>query len=135
MAKLIDDLKREHADIASMLERVRDSNITNAEAHRLLMSAQQAFLAHLKKEDLQLYPALKKAALDDPAVKRTAEFYIQDMEEISKEATSFFAKYSRDDSPIDIEFARAFGRLFATFSRRMRSEESSLYKVYEKLNP
>ncbi|MBJ6727845.1 hemerythrin domain-containing protein [Geomesophilobacter sediminis] len=135
MAGLIEELKQEHAFITSLLDRARDSSISSAEAHRLLMSAQDALLAHLKKEDLQLYPVLKKAALENHAIKGTVDFYMQDMEEISNDAASFFETYSRDDSPIDIEFARAFGKLFATFVRRIRSEEMTLYKIYEKLNP
>jgi len=135
MARLIDELKKDHAAIEGMLTRAKDSSISHKEAHKILLAAQASLLAHLKKEDAQLYPVLNRAAASDPSLKRTVEFYAKDMEEITGNAVEFFKKYSAADAPIDIEFARAFGKLFSTISRRQRSEENSLYKEYEKLNP
>lgn len=135
MARLIDELKKDHAAIEGMLARAKDASISHKEAHKILIAAQASLLAHLKKEDAQLYPVLNRAAASDANLKRTVEFYAKDMEEITGNAIEFFKKYSSADAPIDIEFARAFGKLFATISRRQRSEESSLYREYEKLNP
>ena len=135
MARLIDELKKDHAAIESMLARAKDPSISHKEAHKILIAAQASLLAHLKKEDAQLYPVLNRAAASDPNLKRTVDFYAKDMEEITGNAIGFFQKYSAADAPIDIEFARAFGKLFSTISRRQRSEENSLYKEYEKLNP
>lgn len=135
MARLIEELKKDHTAIENMLARAKDSSISHKEAHKILIAAQASLLAHLKKEDAQLYPVLNKAAASDANLKRTVDFYAKDMEEITGNAISFFQKYSSPDSAIDIEFAKAFGRLFATISRRQRSEESSLYKEYEKLKP
>ncbi|MBJ6751472.1 hemerythrin domain-containing protein [Geomonas anaerohicana] len=134
MARLIDELKRDHVAIEDMLNRVKDTSITNKEAHRLLLAAQSTLLAHLRKEDAQLYPVLNQAAQADQALKRTVDFYAKDMDEISGNAVAFFKKYSADDAVIDIEFAKALGRLFATISRRLRSEENTLYAAYEKLH-
>ena len=135
MAKLIDELKKDHVAISTLLNRVKDPNVSNAEAHKILLSAQASLLAHLKKEDSQLYPVLNNAAKDNAGLKRTVDFYAKDMNEITRKAVEFFDKYSRHDSRIDLEFAKAFGNLFATISGRLRSEESTLYKEYEKLNP
>ncbi|QXE92320.1 hemerythrin domain-containing protein [Geomonas subterranea] len=133
MSRLIDELKKDHVAIEEMLNRVKDTSITNKEAHRLLLTAQSTLLAHLRKEDAQLYPVLNKAAQTDQGLKRTVDFYAKDMEEISGNAVAFFKKYSPDDAVIDIEFAKALGRLFATISRRLRSEENTLYSAYDKL--
>ena len=135
MARLIDELKRDHVAIEGMLARVKDTSITNKEAHKILIAAQASLLAHLKKEDAQLYPVLNKAALSDATLKRTLDFYAKDMEEITQNAIAFFDKYSPEDAVIDIEFAKAFGRLFSTISKRLRNEESSLYKAYEQIKP
>jgi len=135
MARLIDELKRDHVAIEGMLARVKDTSITNKEAHKILIAAQASLLAHLKKEDAQLYPVLNKAALSDATLKRTLDFYAKDMDEITQNAIAFFDKYSPEDAVIDIEFAKAFGRLFSTISKRLRNEESSLYKAYEQINP
>ena len=135
MARLIDELKKDHAAIEAMLTRAKDSSISHKEAHKILITAQASLLAHLKKEDAQLYPVLNRAAASDASLKRTVDFYAKDMDEISGNAINFFQKYSSPDAAIDIEFAKAFGRLFSTIARRLRSEENSLYKEYEKLNP
>ena len=58
MARLIEELKKDHAAIAALLDRVKDPNVTNSEAHKILLSAKASLLAHLKKEDVQLYPVL-----------------------------------------------------------------------------
>jgi hypothetical protein len=134
MARLIDELKRDHVAIENMLAKVKDTSITSKEAHKILISAQASLLAHLKKEDAQLYPVLNKAANSDANLKRTVDFYAKDMDVITADAIGFFTKYSAPDAAIDIEFARAFGKLFSTISRRLRSEEGSIYKEYEKLH-
>ena len=134
MARLIEELKRDHVEIGNLLARLKDHRVTNAEAHKILLEAQASLLAHLKKEDFQLYPVLNRAAEKDAGLKRTIDFYAKDMDEITKNAAAFFQKYSKRDAPVDLEFAKAFGNLFATISRRLRSEETSLYQEYEKLN-
>ena len=133
MARLIDELKNDHVAIGSLLNRLKDPGVTNVEAHKILLTAQSSLLAHLKKEDSQLYPVLNQAAKQDAALKRTVDFYAKDMEEITGKAVEFFQKYSRPDSRIDLEFAKAFGNLFATISGRLRREETTLYKEFEKL--
>lgn len=135
MARLIDELKRDHVEIETMLAKVRDNGITSNEAHKILIAARSKLLAHLKKEDIQLYPVLNKEAVNDVTLKRSVEFYAKDMDQITADAVAFFDKYSPADAPIDIEFAKAFGRLYSTISRRLRSEEGTLYQAYEKVHP
>ena len=135
MAQLIDELKKDHAAIESMLNKSKDSSISHKEAHRILIEARTSLLAHLHKEDTLLYPALHTAALTNPALKRTLDFYATNMEEITSNAIAFFDKYSAVAAVTDIEFAKAFGNLFSTISIRLRDEENTLYKEYEKLNP
>jgi hypothetical protein len=135
MARLIDELKKDHAALKALLDKLKDPTVNNKEAHLILKSAQSTLLAHLKKEDTQLYPVLTKAAQGDANLKRTLDFYARDMDEITRNAVKFFDNYSRDNASIDLEFAKAFGNLFATISRRVRSEETTLYKEYEKVHP
>lgn len=132
MSALIDELKRQHVEIEKMLEKLKDPRVSNREAHSILLSAQRSLLAHLRKEDAELYPALRRAAAQDSRLKRTVEFYARDMEEITADAGAFFTRYS-GDAEIDREFAKRFGALFATISRRLRSEERTIYDEYERL--
>jgi hemerythrin-like domain-containing protein len=133
MAGLIEELKKDHLAITDLLNKVRDPQVTNDEAHKILLTAQKSLIAHLQKEDAQLYPVLNKGAQDSPDLKRIVDFYAKDMDEITRNAVEFFQKYSRQDTRIDLEFAKAFGNLFATISRRLRSEETTLYKAFEKV--
>lgn len=135
MARLIEELKKDHAAIESMLNRAKDPSIAHHEAHKILIAARATLLAHLKKEDTQLYPVLSRGALSDATLKRTLDFYAKDMDDITSNAIGFFDKYSPAGAVIDIEFAKAFGKLFSTISIRLRNEEKTLYKEYEKLNP
>ncbi len=133
MATLIDELKKDHAAIAALLDRVKDPKICDEEAHKILLTAQNSLIAHLRREDVELYPALSEAAQHDAGLKRTLDFYARDMDGITRRAVEFFEKYSRRDSRIDREFAKAFGDVFAAISGRLRSEETTLYREYEKL--
>lgn len=133
MAKLIEELKKEHTAIVEGLERIRESGISSKEGQQWLLNAKQNLLAHLKKEDDQLYPVLNKAAEKDPALKQTLEFFARDMAETSKTAIDFFDKYSKGGS--GMAFATDFGRLFASLKSRIHREEDIIYKKYERLNP
>ena len=133
MAGLIAELKKDHTAITGLLERVRDPSVTHDEALKILLSAQASLVAHLKKEDALLYPVLNRAAEGDAGLRRTIAFYAKDMDEITRNTVQFFDTYSRKGSPMGLEFAKAFGNLFATISRRLRSEEGTLYQEFEKL--
>ena len=131
MSKLIEQLKSEHAVLVEVLGEIRKLGIGSKEGQSKLLAAKASFLAHLKKEDVELYPPLRKAAEGDPRVKQTLEMFAKDMDAVSKDTTSFFEKYARGGS--DLEFASDFGRLLATLGARIRKEESILYPEYDKL--
>jgi hypothetical protein len=133
MARLIDELKRDHAEMEKMLAKAKDPGISHKDTHQMLLAAQASLLAPLKKEDAQLYPVLQRAAAGDANLKRTVDFYAKDMDQITGEVIAFFNRYADPNSPIDIEFAKAFGKLYSTISRRQRNEENSLYREFEKL--
>ena len=96
----------------------------------MLLAAKTRLLSHLRKEDTELYPVLNKAALADPALKLTLDFYAGAMQEISSNALLFFDKYAAGS--LGTEFARDFGAFFTTISRRIRDEEQTIYAEYEK---
>ena len=131
MSDLIEELKKEHATIAATLDEVNKLGIGTQEGQAMLMSAKTSFLAHLKKEDEQMYPLLNRAAESDPELKQTLEFYAKDMDEVTKAALEFFEKYSHSDA--GMEFAKEYGKLFTTLSLRIRKEEAAIYKKFEEL--
>ncbi|MCP4132240.1 MAG: hemerythrin domain-containing protein [bacterium] len=131
MTNLIDELKRGHIEISDTFNRIRKLGIASEESRALLISARSGLLAHLKKEDEQLYPALKKEAENDSSLKRVLDTFAKDMEAISQTVMVFFDKSIQGEP--GLEFAREFGRLFAVLSQRIGREEMIIYKKYEEI--
>lgn len=132
MSVLVEKLKRDHVAISDILNQVKEMGISSKEGLGKLLSVKTALLAHLKAEDEQLYPALKKEAEKNDGLKRTLDLFAREMETISREALSFLDKYMSGGS--GLEFARDFGRLCANLGQRIRKEESILYSEYDKLS-
>jgi len=133
MSQLISELKKEHVVIAETLNKVKQIGITSAEGQNTLLAAKKGLVAHLKKEDDQLYAFLNKKAESDASLKRTLDAFVMDMEGITKAALEFFEKYSKGGS--GLEFAKDFGRLYAVLSQRIYKEENVVYKKYDELKP
>jgi len=131
MSNLIEELKEEHVIIVDTLHKAKDLVVTSEEGQSTLHKAKNMFLAHLKKEDEQLYPILEKAAKKNEELKGTLDKFSQDMEVVSKAAIEFFDKYSQGGE--GIEFAKDFGRLYITLSRRINKEEAIIYEKYSEL--
>lgn len=132
MAVLIEDLKKEHAEIVDVLKEVKTLGIGSKEGKAKLLLAKDGLLSHLKKEDEQLYPVLKKEAEKNPELKRTLDIFAQEMEKISGVVLSFFGKYS-GSAPSGLEFAKDLGAIFTGLETRIRREENILYREYEKI--
>ncbi len=131
MSKLVDELRKEHSVIVETFNKVKILSIGSEEGQNTLLAAKNGLLAHLKKEDEQLYPFLKNAAENDAYLKRTLDWFARDTDEISKATIEFFDKYSKGS--LGLEFAKDVGRLFATLSIRIRKEEDIIYAEYDKL--
>ena len=131
MSRLIDELEADHKIIADTLGKVKTLGISSEEGQKTLLAAKAGLLAHLAKEDRDLYPVLRKAAETDPSLQSTLDFYAKDMDEISSAALEFFAKYATGGEGLD--FAKDFGRLVANLTQRIRKEETTLYKKYNEL--
>ncbi len=131
MSKLVDELKKEHTVIVDALNQVKKLGFTSEEGQKTLFAAKSGLLAHLKKEDEQLYPILHNAAESNTDLKQTLNIFAKDMDEISKAALGFFEKYSSGGA--GLEFAKDFGKLFAVLANRITKEEQTLYKKFDEL--
>lgn len=131
MTTLVNELKSEHAKIATVLEKVSNLGIFTPAAQKMLLEAKDRLLSHLKKEDERLYPVLRKEAENNSELKRTIDHFAKDMEAISQAALDFFDKYAKGGS--GFEFAKDFGRLFSNLANRIYREESILYQKYNEI--
>jgi hypothetical protein len=137
MTKLIQQLRTEHQVLVSRLDEVRSSidpqtgKLPLAKAVFALTMVKKSLLAHLGKEDEELYPVLERAAQHDPAVGDLLRRFGDDMAKISKAALAFFEKY--DNRGL---FSQAFPSdledLYRVLAQRIVAEESELYPAYER---
>ena len=132
MSALIEELKREHSEIVAMLNEIDGLEILSKEGQSKLMPAKERFLTHLKKEDEQFYPVLRKDAENNKQLESALDLCALDMENVSRIALEFFDKYY--GGVIDEDFPREFERFFAAISKRIEAEEDILYDEYESMN-
>ncbi len=132
MSALIEEFKREHAEIIAMLNEVKELGILSKEGQAKLMSAKESLLAHIKKEEEQFYPVLRKEAEINKQLESILDLLAVSMMDASRVALEFFDKYSRGVS--GKEFPKEFENLFVALDKRIRNEEDILFPVYEKIN-
>ncbi len=132
MSILIKELKKDHLEIAAALDEIKELGILSKEGQAKLLSAKEHLLAHIKKEDEQLYPVLKKAAKNNEQLKSALDLCAIDMENVSRIVLEFFDKYSRGVS--EEELQREFEGLSVALGKRIRNEEDILYEEYDMVN-
>ena len=130
MNALINQLRNEHAVLVESLGSVQNVGVGSAESKQMLLKAKSALLAHLGKEDKELYPVLKKAGMTDQNIQRKLDSFGKDMNEITGFVLKFFENIENDKYS-QLEFARDFGKMVSLLSGRISREENILYPLYE----
>lgn len=130
MLVLIEELKNEHVMIVNTLKAIEGLGIYSREGHKKLLAAKRSFLAHLKKEDEELYPALRKTAGNNEDFKRKLDHFSKNIEEVTNFVLQFFDKYATGGS--SIEFKLDYDKLYSILKARILNEEI-IYKEYIKL--
>ncbi len=131
MSALIEEFKRDHAKIIAMLNEVKELGILSKEGQARLMFAKESLLAHIKKEEEQFYPVLRKEAEINKQLESILDLLAVGMMDTSRVALEFFDTYSRGVS--GKEFPKEFENLFEAIGKRIRNEEDILFPVYEKI--
>ena len=90
-------------------------------------------LAHLKKEDDELYPILREMAKNNQNLKLKLESLENDLGNVTKTISAFFEKY--EDSEHEANFKADFQKIYLVLSRRINSEERELFPEYDKSDP
>ena len=137
MSALIEEFKREHTEIVTTLNEVKELGILTRKGQTKLKSVKASLLAHLKKEDDKFYPALWKEAKNNKQLAGALDLFGTDMENVSSVVLEFFEKYSFDkysEGELGTKFVGEFERLFAVLEERIKNEEDVLYEVYDKMD-
>jgi hypothetical protein len=129
LSPLVMDLKREHAEIIQSMAEVKRMMVAANGGTDTLSAARDLLLAHLKKEDDQLYGVLFLRAQSDAALAKTLDLFARDMQEISTFAIHFFTTHSAGCKAPD--FARDFSKLIGVLGNRILREEIILYPAYD----
>lgn len=129
MAELTEQLKREHAFVLDQLRAARLAGIDQPAGRRHLLVAKEALLAHLQKEDKELYPVLRDGAAARPQLRELLDLFSADIQAVTGLALAFFALLDRGGSMLEI--SRELGSLSARLKLRIASEESQLYAEYD----
>lgn len=94
MSQIIEEFRSSHIEISDMLLQVAKLGITSEEGKKKLFHAKSTLLAHLKKEDEELYPILWKEAENDQDLKLKLESFARDIDAVTRTIFAFFEKYS-----------------------------------------
>jgi hypothetical protein len=123
--------RKEHAQILEAILQVVQLDIFSRAGQMKLQELKRVLEAHLKSEDLNFYPILKKAAETEPELRRVLFLFAADMDKITVEVTAFFQK--EEKNPIAEAIPAEFGRISAMIKSRVSREENILMKEFEKL--
>ena len=133
MSKLVNELKQEHQEITAILLELRKTGASSTKGMELLKQSKTLLLAHLTKEDKQLYPPLHEKAQSDLSLKKTLDIFGAEMEKVTEFAFDFYQKYSDINNINKTEFIKDMSTFIVTFKSRIMKEEVAIYKAYEKL--
>jgi len=133
MSVPIEKFKKEHSNIIEALKEVEELGIHTKEGHAKLMSLTVNLLKHLRNEDKQLYPVLRKASEHNKKLKEILSHFVNGLGAIYVEMLGFMVKYSKG-VVIEINFQRDYERLFGALSKRIEYEENILYDEYNMLH-
>ena len=130
MPVLIERFKKEHSNIIEALKEVEELGIHTKEGHAKLMSLTGNLLKHLRSEDKQLYPVLKKASEHNKKLKEVLSLFVNGLGAIYVEMLGFMAKYYKGVK--NNNFQSEYERFFGALSKRIEYEENILYDEYKK---
>ena len=128
MSRLLEELKNEHKVILDILNQVKTQGISSRAAQEKLISARELLTAHIRKEDEKYYPKLRRASESNEDLKIILNYFVKDMEDVSKMAMQVFDKYARGGD--EVAFAGEIKLLYMMLKDRIRTEEDTLFKKF-----
>lgn len=121
---MFEKIKKEHTVIIDNLRNMKKLNLHTREGQLELLPAKNDILAHIKNEDENFYPFLKKTAKLNDRLRDTLYAFDKDMAVISKYTLDFFESIFTDEG-IDLELA--LERFIEVHTTRIKREEAILY--------
>ncbi len=132
MSELIDDLKKEHAEMKESLRELSRMDLSSKAAKKRLMQVRETFIEHIHKEDREIYPRLKQESAGDGQLLSVLTYLEEEIELISKFVFIFFDKFSKKQSFPGLE--REFHLICSTLIKRIEKEEELFFPEFEKIS-
>jgi hypothetical protein len=129
MSELLNRLKEEHSEMFKIMKQAKDLCVTTKDGQGLLMNSKELMLLHIDKEDVEFYPALRKAVENNERLRNLLVQFDEEMMEVFEVAYDFFERYAEGCSEMD--FIHDFGILFIMPKERMAKEENVLFHEFE----
>ena len=129
--ELVEELKKGHSLVIETLKQARKLGIDTKEGQNEILSAKDTILGHMKKENEEFYPVLRKAAESNGKLKELIAEFDNDINEISHYSSEFF---DNKNVAMGSNFASEVENFIAILDRRILREETFLFKEFEKLN-
>lgn len=131
---LIATLKQQHQELLRLVGQMNAVLERGDEAavFAVLSSLSQVLRAHLALEDQEIYPALVRAAeaSGDAKMLETARLFADNMQRITDSLKEFLARH---ETSFHLErFRTGWSTLSGVLAKRIESEETTLYPLYEK---
>ncbi|AFM41607.1 hemerythrin HHE cation binding domain-containing protein [Desulfosporosinus acidiphilus SJ4] len=134
----IDNLTRQHREIAQLIKEIETLLTQDVAAKSFDISLKMAALSgklsiHLKTEDDYLYPSLKIS--NDERLKRTANLFNEEMENIAHSFANYKANYiSGTQIKKDVtKFINETRSIFSLLKHRLNHEDNQLYPLVQNL--
>ncbi|HEY3375830.1 MAG TPA: hypothetical protein VGK02_12360 [Candidatus Aquicultor sp.] len=128
MSTLIEELRTEHLDLTLSFEHLKNINVESEEGHTELRSVKSALLAHLRKENEELYPRLRDIAFNNLSLQRTLDWFTRDIAKISAVLILFLDTYCQGGS--HLTYRRDYNRLNTILTALIEQEEKIVYNEF-----
>jgi hypothetical protein len=130
MSDLISELEADHRLILAHLESIKEAKFAREVAARELAAAKALIVAHLAKEDKELYRPL----LANASAQSTAMQFQERMKVITTDVIAFFNTYDLSKAQdLGLPFVRDLGTIIGKLKTRMTQEEERLYVLFRQV--
>lgn len=133
MTNMIDELRTDHLDLTISFEGLGEIDVATETGKEDLRKLKTKFLTHMKKENNELYPALRDASFDNGKLQQTLDWFTRDFVRIFAVTVLFLDKYA--ESGTQREFKREHNRLTKILAALLKQEENIIFTEYLKIHP
>jgi hemerythrin superfamily protein len=132
MSDFINELKREHSQIRSSLQKISIMDLHSKKARKKLMEMKALLTSHIQKEDEEIYPKLKEVSSNDAQLMNVLNYLEKEIRLISQFVSIFFDRVP--DNKASQSLNREFSLISSTLIIRMDQEEEIFFPEYEKIS-